>query len=140
MNSSILLSIAIVILLLVSALSLVWCRKKYRLLQREHIMLVEKNRSITEQYTQLKASVEQNLSFSNKLGEIEAATTQIRLSRSSYQARAAAAALPERYQYISSLTDNGAGAAEIAKSFSISREEAEQLVALSRLNRAARPV
>ena len=76
--------------------------------------------------------------FRHRLGEIEEAAAHIQLSRSSYHARAAAATLPERYQYISSLTDNGAGAAELAKLFAISRQEAEQLVALAKLNRSSR--
>ncbi len=138
MNYATLLSIAIIVLLLSAALSLLWCWKKYAHLRREYIMLARNNRSITDRYTQLQQSVEQNRSFSIKLGEIEEATAQIQLSRSSYHARAAAAKLPERYQYISSLSENGAGADEIAKLFSISRQEAEQLVALSKLNRASR--
>lgn len=140
MNYATLLSITIVVLLLASALSLLWCWKRYTGLQRKYIMLAQKNRSITDKYTELQESIEQNRSFSVKLGEIEKEAAQMQLSRSSYHARAAAARLPERYQYISSLTDNGAGAAEIAKLFSISRQEAEQLVALAKLNRASRSV
>ncbi len=140
MNYATLLSITIVVLLLASGLSLLWCWKKYARLQREYRMLVKNTRSITDRYTKLQESVEQNRSFSLKLGEIEEAAAQIQLSRSSYHARAASARLPERYQYISSLTDNGAGADEVAKLFSISRQEAEQLVALSKLNRASRSV
>ena len=135
MNYATLLSIAIVVLLLASALSLLWCWKKYAHLQREYKMLAQNTRAMSERYTKLQQSVEQNHSFSVKLGEIEEAAARIQLSRSSYHARAASATLPERYQYISSLTDNGAGAAEIAKLFSISRQEAEQLVALANLNR-----
>ncbi len=138
MNYATLLSIIIAVLLLTSALSLLWCWKKYTRLQKEYNMLARNTRSITDRYTKLQESVDQNHSFAARLGEIEEAAAHIQLSRSSYHARAATATLPERYRYISALTDNGAGAAEIAKLFSISRQEAEQLVALAKLNRTAR--
>ncbi len=138
MNYATLISIVLSIVLLASVLSLLWYWRKYNLLNRTHVRLAEKYRAITDQYIKLKESIAQNRSFSSRLGEIEEAAAHIQLSHSSYLARAADACLPERYQYISSLSDNGAGAAEIAKLFSISQDEAEQLVTLSKLNRTHR--
>ncbi len=129
---------ATLLLLVISMINLLRYRNKYSRLCRQQNMIAEKTRSVTAQYQQLKENVEQNRSFSNDLREADEATARLQLSRSSYHARAATASIPERYQYIRSLTGRGTKAAEIAALFSISKEEAEQLVTLSQMGSACK--
>lgn len=125
---------AALLLLVVSMINLLRYRNKYSHLCRQQDMIAEKTRSVTAQYQQLKEKIERNRSFSTDLQEADEATARLQLSRSSYHARAATASIPERYQYIRSLSGKGTKAAEIATLFSISREEAEQLVTLSQMS------
>ncbi len=134
MNYSIFLTLAAVILLLIMTINLVRYRKKYAHLHHQQIELDTRSKSVNAQYNELKEKFDQNLSFSKDLNEADKATTRLQMSRSSYHAKAATASMPERYQYISSLTDKGVNATEIAKLFLISKQEADQLVTLSQLN------
>ena len=139
MNYSIFITLAAVILLIVLTINLVRYRKKYAHLHSQQIELDRRSKSVNAQYNELKEKFDQNLSFSKNLSEADKATTKLQMSRSSYHARAATASMPERYQYISSLTDKGVNASEIAKLFLISRQEADQLVTLSQLNSGFKP-
>ena len=139
MNYSIFLTLAAVILLIIMAINLVRYRKKYAHLHSQQIELDRRSKSVNAQYNELKEKFDQNLSFSKDLNEADKTTTRLQMSRSSYHSRAATASMPERYQYISSLTDKGANAAEIANLFLISKQEADQLVTLSQLNSGCKP-
>ena len=125
---------ATLLLLVISMINLLRYRNKYSHLCRQQNMIDEKTRAVSIQYQQLKDKIERNRSFSNDLREADQATARLQLSRSSYHARAASASIPERYHYIRSLTGSGTKAAEIAALFSISKEEAEQLVTLSQMS------
>ena len=139
MNYYFFLTLAAVILLILLTINLVRYRKKFSHLHSQQIELDRKSKSVNAQYNELKVKFDQNLSFSKNLSEADKATTKLQMSRSSYHARAATASMPERYQYISSLTDKGVNAAEIANLFLISRQEADQLVTLSQLNSGFKP-
>ncbi len=138
MNYTIILALFFFLLLSISIPGLLWYRRQYNSLFEQQAMLAEKTSAVTAQYQQLKEKVVQNQTFSKNLEEADEAATKLHMSRSSYQARAVKASMPERYRYISSLTGSGAEATEIATLFSVSKEEAEQLVSLSQINAGCR--
>ena len=134
MNYLVYIVAATLLLLVLSIINLMRYRKKYSRLCRQKNMIDDKTRSVSAQYQQLKDKVEQNHSFSKNLREADEATTRMQMSTSSYHARAATVSIPERYHYIRSLSGKGTKAAEIAALFSISQDEADQLVTLSQIN------
>lgn len=134
MNYLIYIVAATLLLLVLSIINQMRYRKKYSRLCRQQSMIDDKTRSVSAQYQQLKDKVEQNHSFSKNLREADEATTRMQMSTSSYHARAATVSIPERYLYIRSLSGKGTKAAEIAALFSISKQEADQLVTLSQIN------
>ena len=127
------LAVLTLVLLSISIFGVLWYRSKYNTLSRQQALLSEKTSAVTNKYQQLKEELKQNQLFSKNLEEADEATTKLQMSRSSYQARAVNASMPERYRYINSLTGNGATANEIAALFSVSQEEAEQLVSLAQI-------
>jgi len=127
-------------LLSISVTGTLWYRRKYISLSEQQAELAEQTSAVSSQYQQLKEKIERNQTFSKNLQEADETITKLQMSRSSYQARAAHAPIPERYQYISSLTGSGAKATEIASLFSVSREEADQLVALAQMNAGCRSI
>jgi hypothetical protein len=134
MNYLVYIIAATLLLLALSMINLLRYRKKYSRLCRQQNIIDDKTRSVSAQYQQLKDKVEQNHSFSKNLREADEATTRMQMSTSSYHARAATVSIPERYQYIRSLSGKGTEATEIATLFSISQQEADQLVTLSQIN------
>jgi hypothetical protein len=81
----------------------------------------------------LQQRYQDSLEFQKNLNEAEI-TTRLQQPRLSVQhGYGRKAAPPERYLYVRSLAQNGMSAVEIASVLSISTQEAEQLVNLSRL-------
>ena len=89
--------------------------------------------TLQDQYQQLQ-NKNQNSSFDSTLQKAEL-TTHLQKSRSQYHKKAGTILPPERYKYIRSLMENGLDSSGIASVLAISVQEAEQLVALSRLSR-----
>lgn len=118
---------------LAATINALWYRRKYITLVREQIKLDEKRKSLETRYVNLKDSIKQNQTFSEKLKEISPHTSKLQMSRSSYQSQAASSSIPERYGWVAALAEKGAEAQEVAQSISVSRHEAEQLIKLSRL-------
>ncbi len=97
---------------------------KIETLQRDLFQLEEK-------YTQLESKVETNQNFEENLKKASI-TTELQQSR--LNVHTSQPALPkERYQYIQSLSKSDMSEQDIADILSISLQEAQQLIKLSRL-------
>lgn len=95
---------------------------------------VTENLTLTqESLKSLKAKYTQTIEFQKKLSEAEL-TTKLQQPRLSAQHQSDRQQAPERYQYVRTLAKEGMDAEEIAKILSISKQEAEQLVTLSKLS------
>ena len=133
------LTILMFFLLLFSTFYLVKYRRMYTHLSNRQHLFDEQLKSITDEYTALKNDYSQDRSFTEHLLTVDTETTKLQITQSTYLADVQNSTIPERYQYISSASGQGATAVEIARLFSISTHEAEQLSNLSALN-AKKPV
>jgi hypothetical protein len=88
--------------------------------------------SLQAQLENLKNQNKENNSFDSTLHTVKV-TTNLQKSRTQYHQKAVSTMPPERYRYIRSLLDNGLDSEKIASVLAISIQEAEQLVALSKL-------
>jgi len=128
------LTILMFILLLFSTFYLMKYRSMYTHLSSQQQLFDEKLKSISDKYTTLKNEYNQDRSFTDHLLNIDQETTKLQITQSTYLADVHNSTIPERYQYINAASGQGADANEIARLFSISSHEAEQLSNLSRLN------
>jgi hypothetical protein len=98
-------------------------------------LLAETNEALTEVHKKLAILQEKDKNqndFNNSLNQAEI-TTRLQKSRLSAQNYTRNMSPPERYRYVHSLAGNGMSSQEIASILSISVQEADQLVTLSRL-------
>ena len=107
-------------------------RRKYKLADKENHKLFQKNKYLVRQCSELKEKIEEAEFFKNNLMDAEI-TTKLQKTRTMYQTGDASAAAPERYNYISALSQSGMEPEKIAELLSISIQEAEQLVCLAKL-------
>ena len=128
------LTILMFFLLLFSTFYLMKYRNMYTHLSKQQHKLDEKLKTITDEYTALKNEYCLDRSFTDHLLNVDKETTQLQITQSTYLADVQNSTIPERYQYINSASGHGANAVEIARLFSISNHEAEQLSNLSQLN------
>lgn len=145
MNYYEILTLITLFFLLVTTVFLGRYRRKYHLLIREHRALSQKNEflstqcsELSNQCSELNEKIEQTLTFKNNLADAEI-TTRLQATRTGYQAGEAAAAAPERYNYINALSQSGMEPEKIAELLSISVDEAQQLVCLSKLTNQFQP-
>ena len=122
-------------LLLLATYNLLRFRKKYGDLCIHQISLDKKISELDDENRSLKDSLMVNCSFSKDLQEADSTSTDLKLSQSRYHSTITRTAVPERYHYIKSLSNRCSDSTELAQLCSVSPREAEQLRALSRLNR-----
>jgi len=124
-----LLALTIAALCLVSALLY---RRRAARLSRELAVALEKLAAAHAEMQLLEQRHRENLEFQKNLDNAEL-TTRLQQSRLSTQHGHTRTGAPERYLYIRSLAESGMSAQEIADILAISKQEAEQLVNLSKL-------
>jgi len=110
------------------------------------LLLFRENRLLSEQLTKTTVSLDRACrerdrlqneqqrepAFAKNLHEA-GITTELQQPRLNAQSALSKATIPEKYSFIASMTQKGMNGEEIASLLSISREEAEQLVSLSRI-------
>lgn len=128
-------TIVALLALLLTCLSLLVAlrhRKKAARLSVELTQALEKLAAAHQDMQALQHRYQDSLEFQKNLSEAEL-TTRLQQPRLSAQHGYSRKAAPERYLYVRSLAQNGMSAEEISSVLSISTQEAEQLVNLSRL-------
>jgi len=107
-------------------------RRRAAKLSRELSIALEKLAAAHAEMQLFEQRQKENLEFQKNLGNAEL-TTRLQQSRLTAQHGHNRVGAPERYLYVRSLAENGMSAQEIAEILSISKQEAEQLVNLSKL-------
>lgn len=107
-------------------------RKKAQKMAYELSLALEKLAIAHTDMQALQERYQDSLEFQKSLNEAEI-TTRLQQPRLSAQHGYNRSGPPERYLYVRSLAQNGMSAEEIASILSISTQEAEQLVNLSKL-------
>ncbi|SHO50747.1 hypothetical protein [Desulfopila aestuarii] len=110
----------------------VYYRRKAATLSRKLSVALEKLAVAHAELQDLDQRYQETVEFQKNLSEAEL-TTRLQQPRLSAQHVLGQVNAPERYLYVRSLAQNGMDAKEIASILSISTQEAEQLVNLSRL-------
>jgi hypothetical protein len=124
-------SVALFLVVLVFRRAL-YFRRKAALLETSNEDLQQKLTAATTDLQALQKKYQESLDFQKNLSEAEI-TTRLQQPRLSIQLGHSRSEAPERYLYVRSLAQNGMSAEEIASVLSISTQEAEQLVNLSKL-------
>lgn len=128
-------TIVALLALLLTSLSLVLARryrKKAAKVAAELSQALEKLAAAHLDMQALQQRYQDSLEFQKNLSEAEI-TTRLQQPRLSVQHGYDRKSAPERYLYVRSLAQTGMSAEEISSVLSISTQEAEQLVNLSRL-------
>lgn len=112
--------------------ALIYYRRKAASLSRKLAVALEKLATAHSDLQNMDQRYKETVEFQKNLSEAEL-TTRLQQPRLSTQHSLGRVSAPERYLYIRSLAQNGMDAKEIAAILSISTQEAEQLVNLSRL-------
>lgn len=118
-------------ILIIATCNAIRYRKRYNSLEKQHSVVLNENETLTSNFVELKEKESRHLSFAADLSQAEI-TTRLQTSRLDQQTNALASS-PERYNYVGALTESGMGPENIANLLSISAQEAEQLVTLSRI-------
>jgi len=131
-------SFAIIIALLALALTCISLgvsihyRRKSASLSKKLAVALEKLAKAHSDLQEMDQRYKETVEFQKNLSDAEL-TTRLQQPRLSAQRSLSKTNAPERYLYVRSLAQNGMSAKEIAAILSISTQEAEQLVNLSRL-------
>lgn len=121
------------LLLTAIAISLaIYYRRNASKKAKELSIMLEKLAIAHAEMQALQQRYQDSLEFQKSLNEAEI-TTRLQQPRLSAQQGYSRSGPPERYLYVRSLAQNGMSAEEISSILSISTQEAEQLVNLSKL-------
>jgi len=110
----------------------IYYRRKTTTLSKKLAIALEKLATAHASLQEMDERYKKTIEFQKNLSEAEL-TTRLQQPRLAAQHSLGRVSAPERYLYVRSLAQNGMDAKEIAAILSISTQEAEQLVNLSRL-------
>lgn len=116
----------------IMSITAMYYRSKAKKKGNEIVLALEKLAIAHTEMQALQQRYQDSLEFQKSLNEAEI-TTRLQQPRLSNQHGHKDSAPPERYRYVRSLAESGMSAEEISSVLSISTQEAEQLVNLSKL-------
>jgi len=126
--------LALSVLLIGSLLKILLMARGRTALTRQLKESTRRLKELNSDYSALKTEHDQLREFQRSLEYAESAAASQPV-KSLVQGRKGYGVMPEKYRYIRSLSEKGMDAREIASILAISRQEAEQLVTLSKIAR-----